>query len=193
MEFNCPCTISVALTIHKTWFEFLFVAQFLFMFHIPESFYWKEYGADDNFECVPNPDIWPLSWLTQFSLLGGELWLAVLSMDIHVALTNPFTSYAANANKFKMWVYGLAITTATVLVCYDPIQYGLSNEPLIWIQVRDETFNLAKILCFFVFMFVIYTYSAFICVWARNQIYKGLEETLIARRYSVRKQTICKF
>lgn len=165
------------------------------MSFLPAGFYWNShynYNNDDSNVCETNPVIWPLSWLTQFSLLGGELWFGVLSLDIHVALSNPFTSYDLNANTYTAVVYFLAITTATILVCLVPIKYGISTDPMIWIEdQRFATVNITKLLLFYVFMFLIYSYSLFVSIWARYQISKGLEDTLSMRQYSVRKQTIC--
>jgi hypothetical protein len=135
-----------------------------------------------------------LAWLTQFSLLGGELWFGVLSLDIHLSLTNPFTSYVTNEVYYTSLVYGIACITATILVGIVPVQFGLSVEPMIWVGVYDngQDRQTTKGILFYMFMVCIYLYCGVVVVWARNQIHKGLEETLAARKYSVSKQSRCK-
>ena len=182
------------ITIHKCWFELLFVSQFLWISFAPHSFFWTEYSHDDINNCEPNANLWPLAWLCQFTLLGGELWFAVLSLDIHLSLTNPFTSYVTNSKYYTAAVYIVAFTTATIFVSVVPIQYGLSVDPMIWVSVYDngEDRLTTKFALFYSFMILIYFYCGVMVIWARTQIHKGLEETLAVRKYSVSKQTRCK-
>ena len=182
------------ITIHKCWFELLFVSQYLWLSFAPNSFYWNHWAKHAS-DCDVNPRIWPLCWLTQFSLLGGELWFAAISLDIHVSLTNPFSSHKSNMAKYRLMVYGIAFLTATALVSIRPLQYGLSVDPMVWITVKSDTadVNWMKLGIFYVFMGAIYVYCAYIGWWARSQIHKGLETTLLARKYTVSKQTRCKF
>eukprot|EP01038_Epipyxis_sp_PR26KG_P007138 gene7138-9739_t len=182
------------LTIHKSMFEVLFVSQYLWLFSVPRSFLWLDYNnyIEHDVACVVNPIVWPFAWITQFSLLGGELWFGVLSLDIHIALTNPFTSYRINAVFYTRTVYILSIITATILVVVVPIQYGVSSDPMIWIADEVDIVNKAnvtKVMMFYLWMILIYGYCGYIAVWAKYQISKGLEETLKMRQYSVNKQT----
>jgi hypothetical protein len=161
------------------------------MSFVPDSFFWDATN-DDVGSCVVNASIWPFAWLTQFSLLGGELWFAVLSIDIHLSLTNPFSSHQANAIYYTGFVYSIAILMATILVGLLPIRYGLSTDPMIWVHDQKDKTNNVKIAMFYFYMFIIYLYCGFIAWWSRNQISKGLEDTLRVRKYSVSKQTKCK-
>lgn len=115
-------------------------------------------------------------------------------MDIHQSLANPFTSYKVNARYYTAFVYGVAIFVATVFVSVVPIQYGLSVDPMIWVNVYNNSSEgrYTKFAVFYVFMIAIYVYCGITAIWARNQIYKGLEDTLAVRKYSVSKQTRCK-
>jgi hypothetical protein len=186
-----PTTIAI----RKCWFELLFVSQYLWLAFPSNSFFWSSYT--ENFDddqlpsCQANPNIWPLAWLTQFSLLGGELWFAVLSVDIHMSLTNPFASYASNDKMYLLGVFGMAMLTATILVSVTPIQYGLSTDPMIWVKDSHSTINAMKIGMFYIYMPLIYFYCGVIAVWSRWQISRGLEDTLRMRKYSVSKQTRC--
>lgn len=190
--------LNLAINIHKYWFELLFVTQFLWLGFANKSFFWNSYPTNDDADCdvdEVNLNVWPLCWLTQFSILGSELWLCVLSMDIHISLTNPFVSYSTNVMYYNGLVYGLSIFTATLLVIVRPVQFGLSNEPMIWINssALDGFFAWTKIAFFYVFIFFILSYSIVIAFWARGQIHKGLQETLAIRLYSVNKQTTCEY
>lgn len=171
------------------------MSQYLWLAFAPNGFFWSSYTDDDSgdFVCQTNPQIWPLSWLTQFSLLGGELWFAVLSVDIHMSLTNPFSSYKMNDFYYSVFVFSMAMLTATILVSITPIQYGLSTDPMIWVKDKNNQTNWTKIGFFYLYLTVIYIYCGVIAVWARWQIHRGLEETLKARKYSVSKQTSCKW
>lgn len=174
----------------------LFVSQFLWISFAPHSFFWDTYTEhDDGSLCHTNTNIWPLAWLTQFSLLGGELWFAVLSVDIHQSLANPFSSYQVNAQNYTLAVYVVAIFVATVLVSVKPIQYGLSVDPMIWVNnYANQNVGLGvKFAIFYVFMIIIYFYCGTTAIWARIQIHKGLEDTLAVRKYSISKQTRCKY
>lgn len=166
------------------------MSQYLWLAFVPNSFFWSATN-DDVANCMVNPQIWPFAFLTQFSLLGGELWFAVLSIDIHLSLTNPFSSHKANAMYYTGFVYSVAILMAVILVSMVPIRYGLSTDPMIWVHDEEDMTNNVKIAMFYCYMFVIYLYCGFIAWWAHNQISKGLEDTLRVRKYSVSKQTKC--
>lgn len=178
------------IIIRKSFFELLFVSQYLWMGFAPPSFFWTE--TNDDGPCNSNPYIWPLSWLTQFSLLGGELWFWVLSVDIHVALTNPFSNNISNSARYSALVLGTAAVTATILVNIKPIHYGLSSDPMIWVKDQKNATNWTKVGMFYAFLPLIYVYCGAVAIWARWQIRRGLEVTLQKRKYSVRKQTACK-
>lgn len=123
-------------------------------------------------------------------VIGGELWFGVLSLDIHISLTNPFTSHKMNKIYYRLGVFSISFIMATILVSIVPIQYGLSTDPMIWVHDQDEV-AWTKYAMFYSFMVVIYVYCGYIALHARYQIHKGLEETLERRKYSVSKQTRC--
>lgn len=43
-----------------------------------------------------------LSFFTQLAFFAGECWLLVISMDLVVSLSNPFSSIHGNLNKYKV-------------------------------------------------------------------------------------------
>ena len=170
------------------------MSQYLWIAFVPNNFFWTDYNssADDSEGCETNPSIWPLSWLTQFSLLGAELWFCAMSVDIHVSLTNPFSSPQVYDFYYRVGVHGFAALMATILVAMDPIQYGVSTDPMIWVRDQAGRINWTKIGMFYMFIPFIYAYGLTILIWARWQIHRGLEDTLKARKYSVNKQSRCK-
>jgi hypothetical protein len=76
-----------------------------------------------------------LSFLTQFSLIGSELWFLVLTMDLHMASSNPFTSYKLNAERYNFLVYTGSFGTAIILMFLGNEVFGRSSDATSWIQV----------------------------------------------------------
>eukprot|EP01039_Chlorochromonas_danica_P006594 gene6594-7287_t len=181
--------LITVLILRRCFLEVIFVSQYLWLAFVPNSLFWTDYYDDDDRteDCRTNPNIWPLAWLTQFSLLGAELWFASLAVDIHVSLTNPFSSHQAYDHYYLVFVYGVAAMMATILVSITPIQYGVSTDPMIWVRDQTGTVNWMKIGMFYMFIPFLYLYAGVVLVWARWQIRRGLEETLKMRQYSVSK------
>ncbi|RYH13827.1 hypothetical protein EON65_34735 [archaeon] len=121
------------------------------------------------------------------------MWFCAMSVDIHVSLTNPFSSPQVYDFYYRLGVYGFAAFMATILVAMTPIQYGVSTDPMIWVRDQSGKINWTKIGMFYMFIPFIYAYGMTILIWARWQIHRGLEDTLKARKYSVNKQSRCKF
>jgi hypothetical protein len=74
-------------------------------------------------------------FLCQFSLLGAELWFFVMSRDMYLTVSNPFSSYKKQATLFGVFVFTVAAFLGCLLVGFGPGIYGLSSDPMIWIQV----------------------------------------------------------
>jgi hypothetical protein len=90
---------------------------------------------DTSTSCRASPLAAVWSFITQFSLLGGELWFLVLTVDLHLSITNPFTSYKLNALRYHIFVYVGSFGTAIALLLAGPTYYGLGSDSSIWIQV----------------------------------------------------------
>ncbi|KAJ1387212.1 hypothetical protein B484DRAFT_409960 [Ochromonadaceae sp. CCMP2298] len=60
---------------------------------------------------------------------------------------------------------------------------------MIWVTTSTVEARWTKFWIFYLWMVIIYVYSVGMVLWARSQIYKGLEETLASRKYQVSKQT----
>jgi hypothetical protein len=125
-----PLLSALALGVKKCIFELIFVSQYLWIPFVPEGFFWR-----DEEECVASKWAAFFSFVTQFSLLGGELWFLVLTLDLHFACTNPFTSYKLNAQRYEIFVFFGSLVTALILIISGPKVYGLSSDLTCWIQV----------------------------------------------------------
>ena len=121
-----------SLAINKSFFELLYTIQFLWIAFVDRSIFYEDIN-DPSCRASPLAAVW--SFISQFSLLGGEIWFLVLTMDLHLAITNPFTSYKLNASRYKVLVYGGSIGTAATLMLAGPTIYGIGSDSSIWIQV----------------------------------------------------------
>lgn len=124
-----------------------------------------------------------LSFLTQFSLLGSELCFLVISVDLRIAYTNPFSSFKETRWHFATFVIGVALSTAFALIGMGDKVYGLASEGVVWIQDRraNDSPDYTKLILFYLIVGIIYVY----CLWANFQYYrsseKGFSQTLSNR------------
>ncbi|RYG62766.1 hypothetical protein EON64_17255, partial [archaeon] len=131
-----------------------------------------------------------LSFFTQISLLGSELCFFIISLDMRVAYTNPFSSYKHNRIRYLLIVLLASLGTAACLMLFGPQVYGLSSLGVVWVQdrrVEDDASvspNYAKLLLYYIPSVVIYTY----CTWANFQVYKSGAKELsntISNRWTI--------
>jgi hypothetical protein len=115
--------------------------------------------------------------------LGSELCFLVISVDLRIAYTNPFSSFKETRWRFATFVVGFALITAFVLVGMGDKVYGLASEGVVWIQDRreDGSPDYTKFVLFYFIVVTIYIY----CLWANFQYYrsseKGFSQTLSNR------------
>lgn len=98
--------------------------------YLPDDLFWKTES-----DCKASSVAAFLSFVTQFSLIGSELWFLVLTVDLHLASTNPFTSYKLNAQRYNLLVYSGSLGTALILLLLGNEVYGRSSDATCWIQV----------------------------------------------------------
>ncbi len=136
LTFLIYCLLALAVT--KCFFELLFVSQYFWISYKGKDFFWKNPCHDDNDVDCENQSsnaVGFLACLTQFSILANELYFLVITVDLHLACTNPFTSYKNNAKWYMFFVYGSAISTSVILGTSGRTVYGLSSDATVWIQV----------------------------------------------------------
>lgn len=112
-----------------------------------------------------------------------------MSVDIHLNLTNPFSSPKVYDRRYKFFVFSFALITAMILVVVKPMQFGLSSDPMIWVADGDVMPNWTKTFMLYIYLPFFYIYSGLIVIWARNRIHGGLQETLKKRKYMISKAT----
>lgn len=176
------------------------MSQYFWISSVDSSFYWKSNDSSNAGACISNIQVAPLCFLTQFSLLGAEMWFCVLSRDIHLTITNPFTSYKLQSVRYSIFVFTWALGTASVLMIIGNKQegYGLSSDAIIWIRdqvaenVGTTEINFSKIFLFYFWMSIIYTYSLYVLIFATQRIRRGLQSTLQARLETVKRASACK-
>lgn len=167
----------------------VYVSQFFWIAFPPSTFFWNQPLVTSASSCESNRNVAALTFLCQFSLLGGELWYFVLSRDIHMAITNPFSSYQLVEWQFTVGVFSLSLLTGLILLSLGPNVFGLTSDPMIWIQNDHIT---EQYLLFNIWLYAIYAYS-FLVVWfTRRQIRKGLQSSLKARLMLVNRAMSCK-
>jgi hypothetical protein len=119
-----------ALAIYKCIFEFAFIQQYLWSPFLKTSAFYDDDAMDTNiapyFCNASNMAGW-LSFLTQFTLLGSELCFLIISLDLRMAYTNPFSSYRQNRLYFGSIVFGISLATSLALMAMGDQVYGLSS------------------------------------------------------------------
>jgi hypothetical protein len=81
---------------------------------------------------------WP-AFVTQLFYLASETWLAMLSLDLVLSMTNPFTDYRKNLKRYHAISWGLGLASAIFLVQFSewtaeaPV-YGIGHAGFCWIR-----------------------------------------------------------
>lgn len=185
-----------SLLIYKCVLEFFFVQQYMWVpFMDSSSFYDEEYT---HFPYCHAATLLSTAgaFVSQFCILGAELCLLVLSIDLRLAYTNPFSSYRQNRPYFVVFVVSVSTIIALVLMMMGPMVYGPSMEGAIWIQNRwynqnecnySVVVNMGKFFCFYIFIFPIYIYSLG-AYWAlKAKIKTGFSDTFSVRESVIKR------
>jgi hypothetical protein len=179
----------LALAIYRCLLEVLFVQQFLWTPFIGSSHIYDNGYQSTPYYCHASSLSGWLAFVAQFGLLGSELCFLIISWDLRLAYTNPFSSYKQNRMKYIVLVISLSLATAILLIlCGDQV-YGPSSLGLIWIQSRRayRSPNYPKALLFYGFNVAIFVY----CIWANFQFYRGSEKGFsktVSNRLSIMKR-----
>ncbi len=179
-----------ALAIYKCIFEFAFIQQYLWTPFLNTDKFYDDDAIDTGvppYHCnASNMAAW-LSFLTQFTLLGSELCFLVISLDLRLAYTNPFSSYKQNKLFFASIVFGISGATSMALIAMGDQVYGLSNIGIAWIQDRRDALSpsYAKMILFYFILIAIFIY----CLWANfNFNEKGFSRT-VSNRISIMRRS----
>lgn len=126
------------------------------------------------------------AFITQFCLIGVQMCFLVISVDLRLAYTNPFSSFKHNKYFFASGVIIFSLFTSFCLMFMGPRVYGYDEHGVIWIQ--DSRANLAmnwpKFMLFYLIITCVFVYS----IWANFQFYRSSEKGLavtISNRLSI--------
>ncbi len=157
----------------------MFVQQYIWVPFLPNNALYI--SASDDGNCISTPVTGFLSFWSQFFLLGGELWFLVISMDLQMSYSNPFSSFKMYQGYYYALIYGVSLLYSILLVSLGSVAYGLSSIGAVWIQDRKGQDNYIKIVCFYSVMAFIYAYCLFIVLSLSIKMRKGFAETLGVR------------
>eukprot|EP01035_Chromulina_nebulosa_P019416 gene19416-25292_t len=115
------------LAIYRCIFEFVFVQQYIWVPFINNNVFYQSNTLSNN-SCAASTTSAVLAFISQFSLLGGELWFFVISWDLRLAYTNPFSSYKQNRRYYTILVLSIALISSFALIFWGPTQYGVATE-----------------------------------------------------------------
>ena len=156
----------------------MFIQQYLWLPYVdPRVFYTVD--SFNNGSCISTPIAAVISFISQFALLGGELWFFVISYDLRMAYTNPFSSFKENKKFYDRTVVFFSLLCSGILMIIGPKEYGLAAEGVLWIQnARNGQSNIAKIFLFYLWIGLIYTYCVHASFQLNIKMKKGFTDTL---------------
>jgi hypothetical protein len=184
-----PCSLA-AMAIYKCIFDVIFVQQYLWLPFVATSNFYSDDATTAPFYCQSTMLTGFLAFMTQVSLLGSELCFLVISVDLRLGYTNPFSSFKQTKWYFASFVLGVALLSGLALIAMGDMVYGLASEGVIWIQNRREkgSADYSKLILFYFIVGAIYVY----CLWANFQYYrtseKGFSQT-VSNRWSIMQRS----
>jgi len=169
--------------VYKCIFELLTVQQFLWLPFVPTQQFYNNYSSDSPYYCNASTQAAFFAFCTQFSLLGHQLCFFIITLDLRMAYTNPFTSYKQNGPYFSSFVLSLSLLTACALLILGDTVYGLSSIGTVWIQSsRSKGYgNYPKFFFYYFFCVCIYLYAIWATFQFRQTSMRGFPEALSKR------------
>jgi hypothetical protein len=183
-------SFNVALAVYKCIIELIFITQYLWVPFIDNQKFYDDDLGSSPYLCHSSVHAGYLAFVTQFALVGSELCFLVISYDLRLAYTNPFSSYKENASWFFWSVISGSLVTAFALMCMGPRVYGMSDLGLVWIQKRreDGSPNYPKGVLYYIITVIVYLYS----LWANFRFSldseKGFSKT-VSNRLSIMRRS----
>jgi 1-phosphatidylinositol-4-phosphate 5-kinase len=121
------------------------------------------------------------SVVTQMMLLAGEGWLTTIAADLVASLTNPFTSYKQNLQRYQFMVWGISAFIASTLFFNSSCQGEVDNG-ICWLNISPQT--ISCLWGYYLFWIIcMYIYQIWAAVFAYYRLKKGLPAT-----FEIRKQ-----
>lgn len=116
---------------------------------------------------------------TQLTLLSGECWLTTIASDLVNSLTNPFSSYKANLNRYLVLVW-LFTGFITFVFYFDTGCQGLFHSEICWLNITDS--RSPCLWGYYLFWIIaMYTYQIWAFIFAYFRLKRGLSATFDVR------------
>jgi hypothetical protein len=125
-----------------------------------------------------------LTFLNQFIILAGELWVFTIAVDLKRSITNPFSNYISNVNFYHavVWIFSLVNAAALLSVksCHKQ-----SAEGFCWIDINEKSPAIHFRSClwgfFLSWMIICYVVAVLVIYFSHRRLVVGLENTYRAR------------
>lgn len=121
-----------------------------------------------------------LAFVTQFSVLGAEIWFFTVSLDLFLALRNPFTNYKRNQRFYTFAMLAACLGTAT----FNQLEVqppgpgaGLNTFHLCWVQPQNVGLNAFMWVGFYMPVLGMYGFAMFVLYYANTRLREGLRQT----------------
>ncbi|KAJ1432976.1 hypothetical protein B484DRAFT_429674 [Ochromonadaceae sp. CCMP2298] len=153
------------LLIYKCIVDLFFLHQFLWLPFMENENFFDDDSTEAPYYCSSTSIAGLLAFLAQFGMVASELVFFVITYDMRMAYTTPFSSFSLNRNRYFVFVVGGSLATAFCLVVMGPNVYGMSTLGMVWIQNRREdgfNINYPKFVIYYVIVLVVYVYA----IWA---------------------------
>jgi hypothetical protein len=178
--------LELGLAIYGCIMEIAYFQQYLWLPDVGKDYLYSDDASKYPYYCNSSLNAGRWAFLTQFSLIAVQMCFLVISVDLRLAYTNPFSSFKHNKFYFAALVIGFSLLTAVCLLLMGPRVYGYDQHGLLWIQnSRAElAINWPKFMLYYIIVLCIYVYS----LWANFQFYRSNEKGLsitISNRLSI--------
>eukprot|EP00753_Platysulcus_tardus_P018111 PLAT6720.1.p1 GENE.PLAT6720.1~~PLAT6720.1.p1 ORF type:complete len:725 (+),score=331.91 PLAT6720.1:15-2189(+) len=122
-----------------------------------------------------------VTFLTQMTGLGSEIWYLLMSVDLLLSITNPFTNYKSNRRLYTASAFLISALSGFILVT-SPNGAGRSVLGVCWTRNVQGEFNPYNWSLFFAPLFLIYLFCLWLLVFVRRQLKGGLAATYESRQ-----------
>lgn len=145
------------------------------------------YHRNGNIPSTDISDCKGFSFVSQFLTMAAELFGLMLSIDLYICISNPFSNYRSNLRTYHAvaWLTAIALA-ALVLLCTEDDKPIYARDPYLdicWIRRTDSTGSMDGyfVSLFIVPVVVIYSICIVLLIVASRRLAYGLPESFEAR------------
>lgn len=172
-----PAPIIIQRTMTNFAFSIIVIANF-----VMKGGHWINQDDDSTF-ASGNTCLY-MSYLIQFSVIAGECWMLMVSIDLVYSLTNPFISYQSYLTRYHAFVWTLSVINLGFYAAQQQCQ-GIFIDGICWIPYSNYASS-----CFIYFYLawsaLFYLVSIIVLLYATLRLSRGLEATFHTRKASVK-------